>query len=177
MNYKVTHTTRYTYSTPVRVCHNLVLLTPREESNVECHSHRLQIRPTPSVSARRRDFFGNLVHAFSIEKSHKQLSVSATSRVTVKPPNSRPAESSPAWEQVLANLDSQSDSDWLETSVYRYDSNRIIRHPEFAEYAQASFPPDRPIDEAIFELATRIHSDFSYDTQATNVNTATHGRL
>ena len=49
MKYKIVHTTNYVYGAPVSVCHNYVMLTPRDEPGVRCHSHRVLIRPTPQV--------------------------------------------------------------------------------------------------------------------------------
>ena len=92
MDYKITHSTTYTYSEPVAVCHNQVLLTPRDDGRAHCRSHRLTIRPTPTTSSRRVDFFGNHVHAFSIEEQHRQLSISSTCRVNVQPPAAQVSE-------------------------------------------------------------------------------------
>lgn len=171
MNYKITHSTTYLYSTPVRVCHNLVILSPREGFAVETHSHRLLIRPTPQVSARRRDAFGNVVHSFSIEENHKQLAVTASSRVTVRPRKPPEADKTPAWEKVLEAVVDQSDPGWLEATQYRFDSPRVRRNSSFREFAEVSFKPDRPILEGAWELTTRLHKHFKYDVKATTVST------
>ncbi|SFI91188.1 transglutaminase family protein [Planctomicrobium piriforme] len=171
MNYKITHVTTYQYSSPVRVCHNYVMLTPREEFPVECHSYRLVIRPTPHVAGRRKDSFGNTVHSFSIEENHKQLSVTATSRVTVSPRDLPKPEETPAWETVQQGIVNKEDRLWLEACQFVYDSPRIRRSNEFQAFAAKSFTKDRPILEAARDLTTRIHKHFKYDSRATTVNT------
>ncbi len=171
MKYKITHTTTYQYHSPVRVCHNLVLLTPREEPHVRCVSHRLQISPVPQISNKRTDYFGNHLHAFSIEESHRQLRVTASSRVQVmERPHPVPANSI-AWNQVAEGLCDQTEPQWLEASLYRFDSRRIVRGTEFEDYAKASFAPGTPILQAVMDLTTRIHRDFKYDPTATMVHT------
>ncbi len=171
MKYKITHTTTYQYHSPVRVCHNLVLLTPREEPHVRCVSHRLQISPVPQISNKRTDYFGNHLHAFSIEESHRQLRVTASSRVQVmERPHPVPANSI-AWNQVAEGLCAQTEPQWLEASLYRFDSRRIVRGTEFEDYAKASFAPGTPILQAVMDLTTRIHRDFKYDPTATMVHT------
>jgi transglutaminase-like putative cysteine protease len=172
MHYKIRHATTYTYTTPVSVCHNLVMLMPRDDARVNVHHHRLNTHPAPQFSARRKDAFGNHVHAFSIEESHKQLTVIAQSRVTVCAPELNDPHGRP-WEQIARGLLSETDAAWLEASRFAFDSPRIRRNPEFADYARASFTPGRPILEAALDLNRRIHRDFSYDQEATHVGTTT----
>lgn len=171
MRYKITHTTSYAYSEPVRVCHNLVLLTPREDGNVRCKSHRLLIRPTPQASSRRKDFFGNQVHAFSIEENHRSLTVTASSRVNVDLVDYPPPEESTPWETIRDGLTTGTDPLWFEAAPFLFDSPRIHRRAAFAEYAAESFAPERPILEAVLDLTRRIHAEFAYDAKATTVST------
>src|SRR4051812_4868400 len=112
MDYKITHNTTYDYSLPVSVCHNVVMLSPQTSGQVFCQSHRLIIRPTPSISSQRLDFFGNIVQAFSIEENHKQLVISATSRVSVSSPPAMEVESWP-WQEIVDGVADQSLPDWL----------------------------------------------------------------
>lgn len=42
--------------------------------------------------------------------------------------------------------------------------------PSIAEYAAPSFLPGRSIGEVVDDLTHRIHRDFTYDTEATSVN-------
>ncbi|MCC6511876.1 MAG: transglutaminase family protein [Pirellulaceae bacterium] len=180
MKYKITHTTTYIYESPVRVCHNLVMLTPRTDAHVRVHSHRLTILPHPQQLHPREDFFGNRFHAFSIEENHRQLKVTSISRVRVlyrKPPS---AELTRPWEQVVAAIAGgpigsampvYRDPAWLEATKFLYDSRRIQRSAAFADYALQDFTPGRPILLCAQALMQRIHKEFKYDTTATFVNT------
>jgi transglutaminase-like putative cysteine protease len=171
MNYKITHTTTYQYSSPVRVCHNYVMLTPREEFPVQVQSYRLVIRPTPHVAARRKDFFGNTVHSFSIEESHKQLIVTASSRVQVAARELSPPEQSIPWNRVAEGIQEQSDPRWLEACQFVYDSPRVRRSSEFYKFAADSFTAERPILDAFSDLTARLFRHFQYDRKATTVAT------
>lgn len=174
MRYRITHRTVYSYSEPVPVCHNQVLLTPRDDPHQHCRSHRLLIKPSPTQPARRRrDAFGNQVHTFSIESSHRKLEVTANSRVLVtERPLPEPANTAP-WEQVTRSVREQTTGDWFEACQFLFASPAVERSDEMAGYARLSFTPGRPVLESLVELTRRMNEDFRYDTQATHVTTTT----
>ena len=173
MRYKITHTTTYNYGDPVPVCHNQVHLTPREGRRVHCEKHRLVIRPTPTHSVNRNDYFGNKVHWFSIEDSHRRMTITATSRVKVLPAEYGNDADSPAWEEVRDSLRAGTAENWLEAVQFLYDSPIIPRNVELGEYARKSFPEGRPILQGVLDLTHRIYTDFKYDQRATEVTTPT----
>lgn len=174
MRYKITHSTSYIYESPVRVCHNLVMLTPRKDAHVRIHSHRLRIVPRPQLLHQREDFFGNQLHAFSIEETHRQLKVTSISRLRVIGRKIPRSESTSPWEQIAYSVAAAEDPQWLAASPYLFDSRRIVRTPEFANYALQDFTPGRPILAAARDLTARIYREFSYDPTATFVNTLPH---
>lgn len=185
MDYTITHTTHYSYTSPVSVCQNIVTLTPREDGRVHCLLHRLRVRPTPTNTHRRTDFFGNIHTVFSIQENHDDLTISAVSRVTVQPQqlietqqlgSSQALDSQASqtdWQTVASQLSQQSLPDWYLTSGFLYDSPRIIRSHNYAAYARQSFPKDSNILSAALDLATRINRDFTYDSKATETHTPT----
>jgi transglutaminase-like putative cysteine protease len=173
MKYKVTHTTTYDYSKPVSVCHNRVMLTPRGDSRSRCETHRIRIQPTPRSVNRREDYFGNQVHCFMIEENHRQLTVTASSRVTVNTFAIPDAIQTPHWEGVLDAILEGGDPGWFEACQYTFDSPRVARRAEFAGYAGESFTAGRPVLAAALDLNERIHREFTYDTAATTVTTPT----
>lgn len=171
LTYRIQHTTNYHYAAPVRICHNLLMLTPRSDAFNEVLSHRIQIRPTPPILNRHEDYYGNLIHAFSIEDSHRQLTVTSTGRVRVT--TRIVDEASPSWNDVRQQIASQTDPRWLDACRFAFNSPRIRVSPDYAKYASPSFRQDRDILEAARDLTARIHSDFKYDTKATTVDTPT----
>jgi transglutaminase-like putative cysteine protease len=171
MNYKITHTTTYAYAEPVPVCHNQVWLTPREGPHLDCRSHRLTIRPLPAAASKRKDCYGNLVHVFSIQESHRKLAVTATSRVSVTPRDLPDPAGTPDWEQVAADVAEQRDPNWFDVCEFLFDSPNIAHSAELADYARTSCSADRPVLDAVLDLTRRIQADFKYEAGATHVGT------
>ena len=117
--------------------------------------------------------FGNFVQRFSLEENHSILKITAASRVTVQSRELPPGSSSPSCSQVSSRCRLPSDPNWLQVAPFFYDSPRIKRSAEFAEYAAINSRPDTPVVEAAMELTHRIFRDFEYDKDATLVDTPT----
>lgn len=173
MKYKITHTTSYQYSTPVSVCHNLVILSPQSGTELQVHSHRISVRPTPVFSARRGDMFGNSVYRFSLEQVHSQLSITATSRVTVTRRELPEPDRFPKCQEVVSGIVDKSDPRWASVVPFIFDSPRIIRDTEFADYMTGCITPEDSVFAVARQLTQRIFEDFRYDTDATQVDTPT----
>jgi transglutaminase-like putative cysteine protease len=72
---------------------------------------------------------------------------------------------------VLDRLPKDRSRHWVDARPFVCDSRYIPIGPEYAEYAEASFKPNRPILAAAAELTQRIFKDFRYDPRATTVAT------
>lgn len=176
MKYRVAHETIYNYGDAVPVCHNVVHLTPRDTSRQICRSHKLVIKPTPAISLRRLDYFGNQVTYFSLHDGHRKLSLTAISRVEVRPFALPDLGASPAWEDVRDALILDRSPLGLEAYQYTFPSPYVDKlwgelGRDLAAYGRQSFTPRRAIAEAAQDLTARIHTDFRYDANATNVFT------
>ncbi|MCR9199506.1 MAG: transglutaminase family protein [Planctomycetaceae bacterium] len=173
MKYRITHTTSYKYSTPVSVCHNVVMLTPHECPGLIVHQHQLAIEPGPARIHQRQDMFGNVVQRFSLEESHAKLVIKAVSEVSVQDRSDLAGVTSPTCRQVVAGLADRTDARWLDVIPFVFDSPRIRRSADFHAWASADLPPDRPIVEAALALTKHIYQEFRYDKDATQVDTPT----
>ena len=173
MNYKITHTTTYTYSTPVSVCHNVVTLAPQANEYLQVNSHRLIILPVPGVAEKRQDMFGNQVNRFSLEENHTQLTVTATSQVTVLPRQLPVTDNSPTCDDIASSIANRTDPNWLTVSPFVFNSPRVPRSPEFAAYAAKSVSECKRIVAAVTDLTHQIFTEFKYDKNATRVDTPT----
>lgn len=171
MRYHVRHTTRFAYSQPVSVCHNLLCLTPRVSPTLTSHRPTLTISPQPTTRAQRTDSFGNIIDIFSVEHEHEHLSIEAWADVEVQPNDLPALTPTPAWDRVAEDLARQRDPGWLDTMPFLYDSPRVRRDRAAAEYAESSFTPGRPILDAARDLTARIHRDFTYQPGSTHVDT------
>lgn len=171
VKYRITHTTKYAYGDVVPVCHNEVLLNPRQDTRQRCESHRLLINPEPADLRNRVDYFGNRLTRFSIQEAHRGLNVTAVTQLDVAPVTLPNAPISPPWEAVRDALRGNLTPAGLANYQFVFDSSRIRALPSLASYAATSFPPGRPIVEAALDLTQRINQQFTYDPKATTVNT------
>jgi transglutaminase-like putative cysteine protease len=172
MTFEVVHTTEYDYSESVSVSHHVARLCPRELPRQHCVQHELQIDPAPAVRATHVDYFGNTMTFFAMQGAHSRLTVRACSTVAVRAATRPEPFDTPPWDA------------WLEQPAFPLDAIEFaLESPlrrsgvagaagaDLAAYARRSFPPGRPLIEAVIELTGRIHDDFTYDSRATTVAT------
>ena len=76
-----------------------------------------------------------------------------------------------AWEQVRERFRYRADAVYDPGAEFVFPSQHVPRHAEFAAYARPSFPPGVSLFEAAQDLMHRIHVDFTYDSQSTQINT------
>jgi transglutaminase-like putative cysteine protease len=172
MNFRVTHSTRYTYSAPVSQCWNQACLLPRETVNQKCLAGELQISPTASGIRERRDFFGNRVTHFAVQNSHSELQVTAISDISVVPDKKRiDSANQQGWDNLRKRLATEKEPARLKSLLYLYDSPMVLRANPLLEYARPSFEKDRPLIDAVQDLMQRIYRDFTYDPTVTTIAT------
>lgn len=139
MRLRIVHTTTYHYSQPARESINELRLTPLQSEWQECEQTAIRVKPGTTLRE-SHDFFGNLVHAFTVEEAHRDLVVEAQSTVeTSSWPHfvyrayKTPLEGVSAFQQADGGL-----HDYLVESPY------VLRDPETWREAldiQASCPP------------------------------------
>lgn len=169
--YALSHTTTYDYAGDVSISHQLLRLTPRHEGRQARLKHRLQIVPEPGTLSSFADYFGNLTHVIGLQTPHQQLVVHSESQVAVGPAFIPEPLETPAWEAVGALCRDDYSGPSLEALEFTYPSPLALATPDIAEFARESFPPDRPVLDAITDLTARIHHDFTFDPAATTVTT------
>ena len=171
MRYQITHQTKYSYESIVTLSQQLLFMSPKNFLHQTCISHNIRIEPNPSESLTSPDYFNNIKNYISIFSPHKDLMVSAESIVDVF---SRPTLDqllpSPLWEDVKKKL---SQGYWEDEDPinFLYASIKTPLDEAFSTYAAMSFTPNRPIIEAAFELTQRIHNDFEFDSDSTDIST------
>jgi len=172
MKYRVVHKTEYVYGITVSQCHNLAHLRPRNLPGQQCLGYRLQVDPLPLDLAEHEDFFGNHVSYFSITQPHQTLTVTATSEIRLDTGNGQLAlDKDMPWDEVRVRLAQPLTESTRENRQFVLDSTFATAAPELAAYAAASFPPGRPLLEAVRELMERVHHEFTYDPGFSTVST------
>jgi transglutaminase-like putative cysteine protease len=171
MIYHVLHTTTYSYSEPVSLCHNLAHLMPRACPRQATRQSQLLIDPLPAVTAERLDFFGNPMTFFTIQEPHRRLTVTAMHQMQVLPSAVPDPVQTPPWGAVRELLANDRTPEGLDACQFVFDSPYVTADADLADYAAPSFGADRPVLDAVLDLTQRIHEDFRYDPDATSVTT------
>jgi len=172
--FRVIHQTRYEYALPVDLCHNEAHLEPRVSPGQRRIASRLLIDPAPDSLHQRLDYFGNPVHYFAVRLPRRQLVVTAESAVEVvtrADPLEGVLRDSPPWEDVRAKLEGSREPAVLEARELGLASPMIEPSPALREFAAPSFPPGRPVFEAVADLSRRIHREFAYDPEFSTIAT------
>lgn len=169
MKYRVVHHTRYAYSQPVTLAHSEARLQPRATPTQQCGASAVHITPAPAATAAREDAFGNHVLYFALQEPHDVLVVSATSEVEVAP--APIPDRSPAWEEANRTLFASDDAETRLARQFALDSPGAGASEAARAFAAPSFPPGRPLLEAVADLNRRIHREFRFDPHGTTIAT------
>jgi transglutaminase-like putative cysteine protease len=165
----VVHETRYEYSPPVKTAQHMAHLKPAHGGGQRLLKHALKIEPAPEHQGEAVDVYGNTRAFFSLRTRHDELKVVAESTVATSAPLA--PQSSMPWEEVRERLRYHREAAYDPAAEFVFASHYVPRHEEFVAYARPSFMPGRPLLEAARELMERIHGDFVYETEATDVST------
>jgi transglutaminase-like putative cysteine protease len=165
----VLHETRYDYAPAVKTAQHMAHLKPAHNPRQALLGHRLEITPAPAQQSEAVDVYGNTRAFFGLQSGHDRLKVVATSLVRT---SAAPAATCPLpWEEVRERLRYHRGAAYDPAAEFVFASPYVPRHPEFLAYARPSFAAGRPVLEAARELMERIHADFEYEAEATDVGT------
>lgn len=168
----VEHDTEYHYSSHVGFAQHLAHLTPRSLPGQTVDEFRLDIDPPPSRLLTRSDYFDNLRTYFALTVAHESLRVCTRSRVRLQSRfDQLDLGASPPWETVRASMQYVAGVPFHPASEFCFASPLVPRSPVLEAYAAASFPSGRPLLQAVQDLMRRIHEDFRYDANSTDVST------
>lgn len=169
MRYHLRHVTRYTYGSPVDLAAHMLHLLPRTLPGQQVLADTLISEPAPGRRGDRLDHFGNRVTWLFLETSHERFEIVAESDIEVAFAPPPPADRTLAWEEV-ARLAREPEA-WREAE-FVFDSPLVPALQEARTFAASSFPPGRPVLEALLELNTRIKREFTYKSGVTHVGTS-----
>ncbi len=169
--YQIRHRTTYRYDAPVSASYGLVHLSPRDTPHQHVEAATITFEPSVADYRERLDFFGNRTGYFALHEPHLTLMVEARSvvRMTNETP---PSPDAVPWEQLRDALIEPRGEEALQVAPFVLASPRVPPSADVADYAAASFTPGRPLPDALEELNSRIHRDFSFVPGATTVRSA-----
>lgn len=169
MKLQITHATRYDYLPAVEIAQHMAYLQPVSNPYQHLLSHSLVISPMPTQMTQTLDVFGNPRCFFSLQSPHTVLDVVAHSVVSTVE-RALPL-SDFSWEQTREQYRYQSGGHFDAATEFVFASPFCPRSPEFAAYARPSFVPGLSVLAVAQDLMQRIHTDFVYESQSTQINT------
>jgi len=169
MRLQITHETLYDYSPAVETAQHMAYLTPLHTPTQQLLQHRLDVSPQPAQINAMTDVFGNTRRFFSLQVPHRQLCVVAHSEVLTQA--SRLPDSQLSWEEARESFRYRAGSLFDAAQEFVFASPMVPRQSEFAAYARPSFNNAGGLLDAALDLMHRIHRDFTYESQSTEVNT------
>jgi transglutaminase-like putative cysteine protease len=172
MELLVLHDTRYDYAAPVSLAHHLAHMQPLQDEAQQLLDFKLSLYPAPAQCRDSVDSMGNAQCHFSLTQSHASLQVQARSHVRLRPRFANlQANASPAWEAVAEGLRYAAQPHFEPAVEFAMPSPYVPRLQALREYGALSLPPGRPLALAALDLMQRIHRDFQYQSQSTQVET------
>ena len=169
--YAVRHETKYTYSSPVELGLHIARLSPINGPLQRRLEHNIDVSPTPAWSMAFNDHFGNGLHHFAIETSHREFKVVQHTVVEITAPAWTPASPAPAWEAVRDGMLADAFPEDPEAAEFIYASPLVVIDPDATAYAAKSFAPGASLIAAAFDLAKRFKADFKYAPGTTTITT------
>jgi len=169
---EVVHETRYAYSAPVTLAHHLAHLQPLDDGAQRLLGFDLRVSPTPDPLRHSVDAAGNVQCHFSLIRPHDTLTVRAASRVRLAARFAalQPETSAP-WDWLAERLQYVARSPFDPAVEYAMPSPFVPRLEVLRDYGAPIFRPGRPVAEAALELMQRIHADFQYESESTEIDT------
>ncbi len=171
MIYALRHKTTYKYGSQVTFARCVLRLTPRSSASQTVLESSVRVTPNPRQRIQRTGPFGEQTLTVIIDEPHRSLLIEARARVDVHAATVEAPWDSPAWETVR---EQGFGTDMLGAdgpAAYLFPTVRTPLLPQVTDYARVSFPPGRPVIEAVSELMHRMYADFIYDSEATEVYT------
>ncbi|WP_332696151.1 transglutaminase family protein [Halalkalibacter lacteus] len=175
MKLQISHLTKYTYSEPVEDSINEVRLTPRTDDNQVCCEHSILIEPTTSLFS-FKDYFGNVVHHFTIPATHHKLVVE--SRSIVETEEKHIVKIKPVSYETECNI-LKSESFQNEYAEYLTETDYTRITPELRMFCAEALHLDHvnSVYELLEKISDLLFSNFIYDAGASNVHTTVEDTL
>ncbi|MFM1906515.1 MAG: hypothetical protein RLZZ591_192 [Pseudomonadota bacterium] len=169
MQLTITHETCYDYAPAVDNAQHMCYLQPVVLPTQALLGYELKIEPEPAHQIAAQDVYGNTRHFFCLQNAHTELRVTSQSWVETCAV-SRP-DSTIRWDRVRDQFRYQAGSRYDSAADFVFASPYVPRHGDFAAYARPSFKEGVPLAVAARDLMRRIHTDFTYESQSTQINT------
>ncbi|MGJ7919492.1 transglutaminase family protein [Neobacillus sp. LXY-4] len=169
MKLEIFHQTIYTYKESVEDSVNEIRLTPRTDSRQSCVKHLLTIAPDTELFS-YQDYFGNVAHAFTVNKPHRELVIKSHSLVVTHETDQNVYNLLPLKKEkeiIKSEPFQNTFAEYLNGTSYTFITEEIKKY--------AATLPDVESSGSVYQLlrdiSETIYSSFIYDPNATHVHT------
>ncbi len=169
MIYQVLHSTKYDYDAPVVASFAELRQLPDDVDGQVCLRRSITTDPVAEHHREHRDYFGNLAAVVVVREQHTQLVVTSTSLVdTSGRPTGFGDDGRRPWQTYTV---AEASCDELTAVEFTLDSALVTCSEHLAEYARPSFGTNTSLADGVTSLCARIHADFEFDAEATEIDT------
>lgn len=168
----VHHVTTYRYSQPVEHAQQRAVVTPPPFPWQAVTGDSTRIEPAPSHQHVRTDAFGNNVLHFMLDQPHDVMRLTSESTVVLTPRwQGLDPMAGMAWETAVDALRFAAGRPYRPESEFLFASQNIAVHADLRAYAMPSFGAGVAVVAGAIDLMHRIHADFTYHSESTEVHT------
>jgi transglutaminase-like putative cysteine protease len=168
----VHHETCYRYPDAVQDACHLIFLRPCDGPFQRVLSHALDVTPHPEVWHRGQDCFGNWRDFLGLYSPHRSLTLTARSRVQSEGLSEQDLQRRDmAWREVRERLRFAAGRPALPASEFAFASPLAPVLDEVRDYALEVFDEEPGLIAASLALCRRIHREFRYVPQSTQIDT------
>ena len=165
MLYIVRHLTRFRYDSPVAENVMDLYMMPRTDVGQQVVEFNVSTRPYARIHS-RLDTYDNIAHFFDVAGYHRELTITARSRVSVNPPiDLPPCLPAESWAGVEALRSSIEFWDWLMPSHFTGDTPLLAQLAKELTLDQRQDPLT-----TVLQLNHDLHHKLVYAVDATEVD-------
>ncbi|MBP1848951.1 transglutaminase family protein [Rhizobium halophytocola] len=171
MLYDITLRMSYVYDVPASGSHHILRLVPMnlgERQRLVAGS--IRVDPDPDEVTGFTDFFRHPATYLQLRGAHEQLDIRMQARVAVTAAQDS-ADFSPMLDRLDGELTAHRALDGSSPHHFLGPSPRLAEVPEIAAYGRERLAAGQTVRQVAEALCKRIHEDFTYDGEATSVDT------
>jgi transglutaminase-like putative cysteine protease len=167
------HRTEYRYGSSMSDGYTVAHLLPRDTPHQRVESASVEVEPQADELEEHLDGFGNRVLRLGVHHAHDRLSVVGRSVVAVDivPPDSPHLSGGPSVEQTVEALRTARGDRAIEIGPFAAPTPATPALPQLAALLDDIAAPERPLVDVVRDVSRRIHGEFQFDPEFSNVST------
>ncbi|WP_445191482.1 transglutaminase family protein [Sphingomonas sp. Tas61C01] len=174
MIYDIRHVTRFDYGASVKFARCNLRLKPIDWPGQMLEEYSLSVEPAGRTAPARAEAGLANVTRLVVDSPVRALTISSRARVAVDRPVPMPAADDPTLGEIALMARASRDLSAAGPANYLFPSPLIPLDRDIADWCATDLSPDRGALDAGIALAQRIQREFTFDSEATLVDTPPH---